>query len=271
MGERRVRGGQDRLPRLPTCLGFRVGTSSVHTSRTMMLPELSMLLCGLPATARSGEYTTAVVEDNLLGKPTQTTRHRTAERLAELYALDPACTLFRLLRHFWAADPSGRPLLAFLTAAARDPLLREVTPFVLGVAGDQPLVPTRTAEYLGERYPGRFAPATALAVAQRLASSWTQAGYLRGRVKKVRTRPTVTAAVVAQAALLGHLCGLRGRSLTGSVWTRLLGLTPAEVADTLGEASRQGWLTYKAAGAVVEVTFPGLLRPHEEDAARDAD
>ena len=65
--------------------------------------------------------------------------------------------------------------------------------------------------------------------------------------------------------------GRRGRSVTDSAWTRLLDRTPAELTDLLGEASRQGWLTYKAAGAVVEVTFPGLLKSHEEEAARDAD
>lgn len=32
------------------------------------------------------------------------------------------------------------------------------------------------------------------------------------------------------------------------------------------EASRQGWLTYRSAGSVVEVTFPALLTPQEETA-----
>ena len=65
------------------------------------------------------------------------------------------------------------------------------------------------------------------------------------------------------ALLLGYLCGLRGKLLLGSLWARLLGLAPAAVGDLAAEASRQGWLTYKAAGAVVEITFPGLLLPQE--------
>ena len=47
----------------------------------------------------------------------------------------PACpdlgdqvTLFRLLRYFWEVDSPGRPLLAFLCASARDPLLRVTAP-----------------------------------------------------------------------------------------------------------------------------------------------
>ena len=43
--------------------------------------------------------------------------------MEEPYSLDPNCVLFRLLRHFWPVDQASRPLLAFLTAAAGDPLL----------------------------------------------------------------------------------------------------------------------------------------------------
>jgi hypothetical protein len=111
--------------------GFRNGTSSVHTSRTMMLDELSLVLEKVSATARPHAYLSAIVEENVLGKPTQTTRQSTAKRLTELYGLDPACSLFRLLRQFWASDKDGRPMVAFLVAAARDPLLREATPWVL--------------------------------------------------------------------------------------------------------------------------------------------
>lgn len=162
-------------------------------------------------------------------------------------------------------------MLAFLAAAARDPLLRGTTPFVLGVPVGEAVTPDQIAKHLNEKYPKRFQASTALATAQRLASSWMQAGFLVGKVKKKRSRPTVTPVVAAFAALLGYLCGVRGKLLLDSTWTRLLDRSPAELADLLMEASRQGWLNYKAAGAVVEITFPGLLRPHEEKAAHDQD
>jgi hypothetical protein len=75
----------------------------------------------------------------------------------------------------------------------------------------------------------------------------------------------------AYAVLLGYLTGLRGRLALDTAWTRMLDRTPGEVADLAAEASRQGWLTVKAAGAVVEVTFPGLLTPDEERAADESD
>ena len=96
-----------KAKQLPESLGFREGTTSVHTSRTMMLGELSLLLDKVGANGKADAYVSAIVDENALGKPTQTTRQRTAKRLAELYSLDPNCTLFRLLRHFWPADQAG--------------------------------------------------------------------------------------------------------------------------------------------------------------------
>jgi hypothetical protein len=255
----------------PASLGFRDGATSVHTSRTMMLEELSLVLGKVAADAKADAYLAGIVEENALGKPTQTTRQRTAKRLVELYALDPSCTVFRLLRHFWAADQAGRPMLAFLAAVARDPLLRQMTPFVQAVPLGEPVTPDQIAKHLSEKFPGRFQASTALATAQRLASSWAQAGYLQGKVKKKRSRPQVTPAVLAFALVLGYLCGMRGKLLLDSSWTRLLDRSPAEVTELATEASKQGWLTFKAAGAVVEITFPGLLKPHEEKAAHDQD
>lgn len=229
----------------------------------MMLAELTLLLDRVPAAAKAADYTDAVVRDNALAKPTQATRKTTVRRLAELYALDPDCPVFRLFRHFWA-DRGARPVLALLLAAARDPLLRETTPFVIGIPTGTAVTTAEVAKHLGERYPKRFGPSTVLATGQRLASSWGQAGYLTGKVKKKRSRLVVTPAAAAYAVLLGYLCGQRGRALLDSVWTRLLDRNTAEVTDLAAEASRHGHLTYKAAGSVVEITFPGLLTPAEE-------
>ena len=261
---------QDSKPKqLPESLGFREGTTSVHTSRTMMLGELSLLLAKVSANGKAESYVSAIVDENALGKPTQTTRQRTAKRLKELYSLDPNCTLFRLLRHFWSADQAGQPMLAFLAAAARDPLLRETTPFMLTVTVGTDVDAMMIGGYLNEKYPSRFRPTTLHSTAQNLASSWTQAGFISGKVKKSRARPTVTPVVAAFAVLLGYLCGIRGKLLLDSTWTRLLNRSPADITDLVIEASRQGWLNYKAAGSVVEVSFPGLLKPQEEKAYHD--
>ena len=257
--------------KLTEMLGFREGRSSVHTSRTMMLGELSLVLEHVGPKAKTEQYMAAVIEQNVLGKPTQTTRKRTAQRLVQLYALDQTRPVFRLLRHFWTADVAARPLLAYLAAAARDRLLREATPFVVAVPVGAVVDPQDVASRLEEKFPGRFSPCTLLSTAQNLASSWTQAGYLTGRRNKKRTRPVVTPVVVTFALLLGYLSGSRGKLLLDTVWTRMLDRTPAEIANLASEASKQGWMNYKAAGSVVEITFPGLLTPKEEKASNESD
>ena len=102
-------------------LGFRFGDKGTHTSRTMMLAELTALLDARTGRATREEYRKAILEENVFGKRTAATRRLTAQRLNELYALDPEVTLFRLLRFFWQADALARPLLALLCACARDP------------------------------------------------------------------------------------------------------------------------------------------------------
>jgi Putative inner membrane protein (DUF1819) len=245
-------------------IGFRKGVTSVHTSRTMMLRELTLLLAHVSADPPASKYLDAIVDDNVLGKPTRSTRQRSAQRLKELYALDPNCTLFRLLRHFWAADSASQPMLAFLVACARDPLLRASTPFLFTVPLGHTVMPSAIAEHLHAHYPSRFRPSTLIATAQRLASSWSQAGYLQGKQTKRRVHPHITPIVTAFTLLLGYLCGLRGAQLLESAWIQLLDCPPAELAELTMEASTQEWLRYKASGAVVEITFPGLLTPAEE-------
>jgi hypothetical protein len=248
-------------------MGFRNGATSVHTSRTMMLRELKLLLVHVSADAPASKYLDAIVDDNVLGKPTRSTRQRTAQRLIELYGLDPSCTLFRLLRYVWAADTTSQPMLAFLVACARDPLLRATTPFVITIPQGDTVTRGAVADHLHALYPSRFRPSTLIATAQRLASSWAQAGYLQGKQTKRRVHPQITPVVAAFALLLGYLCGPRGARLFESIWTQLLDCPPAEQTALTVEASTQEWLRYKASGAVVEITFPGLLTPAEERAA----
>ena len=81
----------------------------------------------------------------------------------------------------------------------------------------------------------------------------------------------VTPVVVTFALLLGYLCGSRGKMLLDTVWTRMLDRTPVELANVATEASKQGWMNYKAAGSVVEITFPGMLTPKEEKASNEPD
>ena len=120
-----VMNGLDQLTptEATTKAGFRFGDRGTHTSRTMMLAELTDLLAAVQPDADRDAYAVAIVEENVLGKATASTRRLTNQRLGELYGLDPRLPLFRVLRKLWAVDEPGRPLFALLSSLARDPTL----------------------------------------------------------------------------------------------------------------------------------------------------
>src|SRR5687768_6022169 len=89
-----------------------------------MLADLSALFAAVPVTAKPEEYERAIIDGNVLAKPTGSTRLWAWKKLRELYGLDPQIPLFRYMRQIWDVDPTGRPLLTVLEALARDALLR---------------------------------------------------------------------------------------------------------------------------------------------------
>ena len=56
-------------------LGFRFGINGPHAARTMMLGDLRLLLAHTSLASTRPDYVTAVVEGNVLGKPTRKARH----------------------------------------------------------------------------------------------------------------------------------------------------------------------------------------------------
>ena len=104
-------------PHLASLWGFRSGERGTHTSRTIMLDELSLLLAAVPGAAASRrDYAEAVLDGNCLGKRTAATRKLSLQRLTELYGLDTRLLLFRMLKGLWERHEAGRPLLALLLA-----------------------------------------------------------------------------------------------------------------------------------------------------------
>ena len=256
-------------PAFPESFGFRSGERGTHTSRTIMLTELQGLLAALPADATRDDYEQAITEDNVLGKKTASTRRLTAQRIGELYALDPTVPLFRLLRDLWKFDAAGRPLIACLCANARDPLLRITAPAVLDVEEGEPYSKERTIALLTEGTGDRFNPGTVDKIARNTSSSWTQSGHLKGRARKIRARAKATPSSTAYALLLGFMTGARGEMLYTTYWARLLDARSSQIDALAFEASRRGWLDYRRLGNVIEITFPDLLTSAEMETIRE--
>lgn len=234
-----------------------------------MVASLGALFELLPATAPPDAYRSAVLEDNLLGKRTAGAREWAFRQLRRFYGLDPALLLFRALRDLWTDDPAGRPLLAVLCALARDPVLRASASMVVATEVGTVLGPEDFEKVVDDAFPGAYRVSTRRATAQKLASSWHQAGHLLAETptRKVRARATCSPAPLAYALLLGHLQGGRGAALFGTLWAAVLDQPRSRLLDLAVTASQRGLIEFRHAGGVVEVGFRGLLRPFEDEGA----
>ncbi len=190
--------------------GFKFGTNGPHSSRTMMINDLCVLLERTPPEASLADFRRIIVDENLLNKKTDSTRRETLRRLRELYALDGDTPVFRVLRNYWSHDPVGRPLLALLVALARDPLLRISSSVILNARLGSEVPVSLFDEALSRAMPGHFRPKIQAATARHIASSWEQSGHLAGRLRKTRAVVSPTPWTVALAVFLAYLAGGRG-------------------------------------------------------------
>jgi len=235
-------------------------SGGTHTSRTIQLAELCSLLAVVPSPAEATAYRDAVIEQNALGKRTLNSRQRSYRYLRELYALDSGALLFRALRYLWDADREAQPLLAMLSALARDPSLRATNTAVLPLAEGEPVSALDLQTALQSRYPGNYSDAVANKVGRNAASSWTQSGHLIGRTGKTRGRAVCRPAALAFALLLGHLEGAVGEGLFQSLWARVLDAPLGVLHDQAFAASQRGWIEFRHGGGVTDVGFSLLLR-----------
>jgi hypothetical protein len=236
--------------------GFKVSEGGAHTSRTIMLKEITRLLASADARAGTEDYRRLVLSENVLGKRTQTTRQETVRRLRELYALSSKVPIFSLYRQLMKFDSQSAPLLSLLIAWARDPLLRATTPAISQASVGESVRSDDLQQALTEAYPHQYSAIILGNVARHAASSWTQSGHLTGRTKKIRSRVQPRPAVVTFALILGYVGGIAGAQLFTSVWCRLLDLNATEARSLAEQAHRQELLTLRAIGSVVEITFP---------------
>ncbi|MDD3247491.1 MAG: hypothetical protein PHF18_11680 [Methanosarcina sp.] len=250
--------------------GFRFEKGGVHTSRTMMLEDLKLLLSYVSSPSASKiDYIKAIEEDNCLSKRSGKTRKLTGQHLVELYSLDSSITIFRALRYFWERDTDGQPLLALICAYSRDALLRMSAPFIMQHKEGETVNRETLEVYIEKKFPDRFSKATLKSLAQNLNSTWTKSGHLIGKAKKVRSRASATPGSVSYALFLGYLTGVRGEELFRTEYACLLDCSINRSIELAEEASRRGWIVFKRIGDVMEVLFPNLLTEQEREWIRE--
>lgn len=244
--------------------GFSNRSSGGLMARSMMLSDLNQLLNATPQDSSRTGYHVAIVDENVLGKPTYSSRRKSETHLYELYGLDPSLALFRTLRRFAAEDIESVPLLALTCVYCRDAQLRASFPLIESLKAGEVLLRERMEEHLENCFPQRFSLSMKQSLAQNINTTWTSGRHLSGVRVKRRTLPTPKPIATAYAMFLGYLVGLRGEALLSSVFGRLVNADPQLIIAHLSTASRQGWLRFRYGGGVMELDFSPLLLPEEE-------
>lgn len=237
--------------------GFSSKPGSVHSSRTIMLEDLSALFdCVAEPNAARSEYLEAVEDKNCLRKRSTKTRSLTFRHLSQLYTLDPNFLLFRALRYFWSRDTDSHAGLALLCSYSRDPILRLSSEFVIKQPLGSQITPPLLEEFIESHMQGRFSNASLRSLAQNILASWAKAGLLEGKVKKVRVKGKPAIGSVCYALFLGYLQSLRGQDLFSSEYISIIDCTRHDSIEFARTASLRGWLSLKMLGNVVEIRFP---------------
>jgi len=232
--------------------GFVNQQLGAHLARTIMVDDLAKLLTACDANATMSDYKRAVIDDNILLKKSAGARDETFYRLKQLYSLEGSSLIFAVLRELWGQTAMGHPLLALLCAIARDPILRSTVELILETPEATTLTAKDFEKVVSEKFPGRLGEKTLASAGRNLASSWAQAGHLSGKSRQ-RVEPDET--VVAYALFLAYLSGERGNSLFDSPWSKILDTSNHQLHNLAQQASQKGWLEYRHAGQVTEITF----------------
>jgi hypothetical protein len=245
--------------------GFSSNRTGGHMARSMMLQELNEICRSLPESSVPSDYQRAIEQENLLGKPTFSSRQKSYRHLVELYGLNPNLPLFRVLRRFATEDPASIPLMGMICCFCRDPQLRQSFSLIDSLKPGEVLPRARMEAHLEAGFPDVFSEPMKKSLAQNVNTTWTVTGHLYGRSTKRRDLPKPRPSATAYAMFAGWLSGLRSQILLNSVFGHLVALTPDQMLNHLSEANAHGWLRLRNAGGVTEIDFSPLLTQQEQD------
>jgi len=196
--------------------------STVHTSRTIMFSELSKVM---DFAIENKDYITPF-NNNIIGKKSNSGTIKTNRYLKQLYGFDLSDPIFKAFEYFWGvSEENEKRLLSIIYSISRDVLLAESVDVIRDtIVGEK--VAIESLETNIENYnPNRFSPNTRKSMAQNIASSWKQGGFIEGKVKNIRSQPDINYRVACFAFLLAYLKGDRGDYIWSSLATKALCLS----------------------------------------------
>ena len=250
--------------------GFSNASTGGHMSRSMMLVEMKSLFHALPATAAAEEFDKLIVDENILDKPTLSTRKKSLRHLRQLYGLNPSKTLFRVLWQLGHSDFDSLPQLCLVCAYARDPQLRQSYELIRTLRHGEVLEHAAMEQHLEHSYPSRFSTAMKKSMSRNVNATWTFAGHLQGYATKTRRLPEAQPVSAAYAMFVGYLTGLRGETLLDSAYGSLVAPGRSELLAALVLATAKGLISFKQSADVVEFDFSNFLTPTERSLVYDS-
>jgi hypothetical protein len=199
--------------------------------------------------------------DNVAGKLSKSNQIKTNRYLKQLYNFDFTDDSFSAFYWFWKNAPESElPTITLLYAIKNDYLLAESVEIINSTPLDIK-VPIETLEKnILSSYPERYSKSTLRSLAQNIASSWKQSGFILGRTKNIRVQPKVNYWTVTFALLLSYLEDRRGEFLLKSIYIKALGLPESNLRDLMVRASQAGLMQYQHSGHVTTIMFPQLLK-----------
>jgi hypothetical protein len=231
-------------------------TKTVHTARTLMFNELSIIM---DYSTDNNNYTEAL-EQNVSGKRTMKNLSRTNAALKTLYVFDDKFPPFTLFKHFWRISIEGdRKYLALIFAIGMDLLLSDSKDTILAASPGERIESSAIAKLIESRHENKYSVNTCASASRNLISSWKQAGYLSKGKDNVRLKTDPGVHAVAFAFLMSYLNGDRGSFLFQSPWVKVLDCPEQQLRNLIFEASKQELLEYKHSGSVDIISFDNLL------------
>ena len=100
-----------------------------------------------------------------------------------------------------------------------------MAPFYLKLPVGRKLERETVEEAIEQLYPEQYSYKMKRSMAQNLSSSFTHAGYLRGKANKEPITPNIGPVAAAYALLLSYLSGKRGPTMFESTYCKLLDRT----------------------------------------------
>jgi len=229
---------------------------TVHTSRTMMFAELSK---EMDHAIHDDMYLDSL-NQNIANKKTKTNQDKTTGYLKQLYGFGVEYYPFTVFKYFWQiASEIEKPVLTILYAVGEDFLLSESCPVIASTKLGEKVTVEKLEENIESHHSDRYSENTRKSLAQNIASSWKQAGFITGKVKNIRTQPAISHNVLAFAFLLAYLNGERGDFILTSKWTKALCLGESQIRELAVEAAKRDLLQYQYAGNVTAISFNNLF------------